>query len=71
MGVGILPGWLAADESNTVARGPAAGPARLKRRWGVLRACNRGPNLVENLFTNIARSVLGTRLQPSGPEFLA
>ena len=71
LGVGILPGWLAADEieQGSLVALPL-GRRHLKRRWGVLRACNRGANLVENLFTNIARSVLGTRLQPSGPEFL-
>jgi DNA-binding transcriptional LysR family regulator len=66
MGVGILPRWMAAGEieNGTLVALPL-GRRRLKRHWGVLRASNRPPNLAENLFTSISRSVFRTLIQAS------
>ena len=71
MGVGILPDWMAAEEieQGTLVALPL-GRRRLKRRWGVLRASNRGANLAENLFTNIARSVFRALTQTPEPGIL-
>ena len=66
MGVGILPRWMAADE---LAHGSLValplGRRRLKRRWGVLRAGEREPNLAESLFASISRSVFRALIQSS------
>ena len=70
MGVGILPRWLAEEEiENGSLVALPLGRRRLKRRWGVLRASDRKPNLAENLFANIARSVFRALIRSSEPEF--
>jgi DNA-binding transcriptional LysR family regulator len=69
MGVGILPGWLAAaeiEQGSLVAL--PLGRCRLKRRWGVLRASAHSSSLAETLFANICRSVFRTLMQSSEPE---
>jgi DNA-binding transcriptional LysR family regulator len=71
MGVGILPGWMATDE---IAQGLLValplGRRRLKRRWGVLRANHRSPNLAENLFANISRNVFRALMQSAEATIL-
>jgi DNA-binding transcriptional LysR family regulator len=72
MGVGILPRWMAADEiehGSLVAL--PLGRRRLKRRWGMLRASSRKPNLAETLFANISRSVFRALIQASELDMAA
>jgi len=66
MGVGILPRWLAKDdiEQGLLVALPL-GRRRLKRHWGVLHTKTRKPNLAENLFINISRSVFRALIQSS------
>jgi len=66
MGVGILPRWLATDDiEHGLLVALPLGRRRLKRHWGVLHTKTRKPNLAENLFINISRSVFRALIQSS------